>query len=224
MKTLLLNVGFILLSCIITAQEINSTNKPDDLTSGIVHGAGDITISASPNLVSNFSYETLFAGGIKLSVFMGKRFSFDSDIVFGKDYVHFGPGIIGLPLFLIFFAPGEATFDSDEGDTSFGSFMAKIVLMVCSAEHFAYHIPLNNNLEIAPYTSLLRFKQLSNVEGSINPDEIESAICFAIGAEMNTYFKNFVLSPYIDYNNAYNGSLHGLNLGVYLGYNFARKR
>ena len=110
MKTLLLNVGFILLSCIITAQEINSTNKPDDLTSGIVHGAGDITISASPNLVSNFSYETLFAGGIKLSVFMGKRFSFDSDIVFGKDYVHFGPGIIGLPLFLIFFCSGRSNF------------------------------------------------------------------------------------------------------------------
>ena len=44
------------------------------------------------------------------------------------------------------------------------------------------------------------------------------------GFEVNRYYKNFVLSPYIDYNISYDGDLYGFNVGIYVGYCFRSKR
>ena len=187
------------------------------------HVLGEFILSGSPNMMFNYPYGNNFAGGIKISVFVSKHFSFDSDLVIGKDYTHFGPGIFGLPLWLVFFSPGGLSFSSEEGD-SFFSFLAGLVLMIASAEHFAYHFPVASNFEISPYLSLLRIKQLSNVNDQEFPDGIVSGSSFVLGMEFNRYIKNFVISPYAEYNVTYNGSLQGFNFGIYLGYNFTRKR
>ena len=180
------------------------------------HAFGDVSIAISPNLImNNRPYESTFAGGLKIKLYVGKRFSFDSDLVLGHNYLHFGPGILGLPI--AYFA---GNMDTEGENNSLEEFLFKFVIVILSAEHFAYHIPVNNTLEISPYTSFLRFKELQSVKHSDNLNSSESPVCYAFGLELNKYFKHFVLSPYIDYNIAYSEKIHGLNCGLYFGWYF----
>jgi hypothetical protein len=80
------------------------------------HVFGDITISVSPNLLFNTPNVFQMAGGLKLRMFMGKRVSFDTDIVFGRDYVHGGPGIIGIPAWILVF--GSNNIESEDNSFS----------------------------------------------------------------------------------------------------------
>lgn len=41
------------------------------------------------------------AGGVKLQLFISKRFSFDADLEFGRDYIHMSPALVRMPLGLI---------------------------------------------------------------------------------------------------------------------------
>jgi len=184
------------------------------------HSLGDVSISASPNVLFGSADKTIIAGGLKIKMFVGERFSFDSDLVLGSEYAHFGPGILGLPLWCIGISSGF-NFNSEN---SLGSVLFMGAIMLLSAEHFAYHIPIENNIDISPYLSLLRFKQISGLQDSKYPDGINSSVYGAIGLEMNKYFNHFVLSPYIDYDFSYSGQGHGPNIGVNLGYYISSKK
>ena len=67
-----------------------------------VHQFGEYSLSVSPDLLLKTPNGIQFAGGIKIRTYISKRISFDSDLVFGRDYVHGGPGIIGLPIWILF--------------------------------------------------------------------------------------------------------------------------
>lgn len=146
-----------LCSCLVTYSQFEYY-KPD--TTRNRHRPGELIVSASPNILLKTPNGVQMAGGIKIQVFLGKRFSLDADLVFGRDYVHSGPGLIGLPLCLIasgsIFKNEEVSFWNDEG--SLTDFLFSVAVIALSFEHISYHIPMKNNLDISPYLSLLRYK------------------------------------------------------------------
>jgi hypothetical protein len=114
-------------------------------------------------------------------------------------------------------------FGTTEEDYTFTEFIIMGVLMVLSVEHFAYHIPYKGYIDISPYVSLLRFRQFTNVANSENADGVEGSACFAVGLEVNKYFKKFILSPYADYSIGYSGPIRGFTCGINFGYYFSYK-
>jgi hypothetical protein len=217
MKSILSFIVVLLVSSTLFGQEQNTQNSsPVNST----HLPGDVSVSVTGNLIMNDPYGSQFAGGIKLRMFIGERVSFDSDFVLGKDYTHFGPGIIGLPLWILGTGLG---FSTDE-DGSFAWFLFKLAVMALSAEHVAYHFPVGNTTDISPYISVLRFKQLNINDNLINPEDNYARTSFAAGVELNKYFNRFVLSPYAEYNITYDGYLRGFNFGLSFGYYIPAKK
>jgi hypothetical protein len=213
-----MTLSIFLFSVVLVAQ---IQDEPEQLNSGqTVHSKKDISISASPDILFNSLKRNIIAGGLKLRMFVGKRFSFDSDIMFGRHFMQLAPGIVGIPAILLGY---ELGFGSEEGDNTFEEFIIMGVLMALSVEHFAYHIPIKGYTDISPYVSFLRFRQFTNVANSENADGFEGSACFAVGLEVNKYFKKYILSPYADYSIGYSGPIRGFTCGINFGYYFSYK-
>ena len=181
------------------------------------HFPGEKKISLSPNILTSHEFGVKLSGGIKFQVFLWSRISLDADLVLGKDYIHGGPGVIALPFWLLFFH--QSGFEV-EGDGGFAGFLILVAAGILSFEHVSYHIPLNDDWEISPYVSLLRFKQYI-------PPEHESTshdgqLSFATGIQMDKYIGRFFISPYAEYNIGYRDGISGFNTGVGLGISFPR--
>lgn len=219
MKRNLLVSVFLLISSSLFCQEIMTDSSQQ--INYPAHILGDFSIAASPNILFNTPNGTQFAGGLKLRMFLGTRISFDADIVFGRDYIHTGPGIVGIPLWLLFLSP-RGISSSDE--STFSGVLLAIITMVLSAEHVAYHIPLKSKLDISPYISLLRYKSSYKYGDYSNPKYAGEQFSFASGLEINRYFKRFQLSPYVEYNVGYADHISGFNTGVYFGYYFLSRQ
>lgn len=185
------------------------------------HSFGDASVSLiCPNVFFDSKQGTFFGGGLKLRMFVGKRLSFDSDLVLGRDYTHFGPGIIGLPLWYIAISSGFNSQHDDGQTQSLAGFLFMGAVMVLSAEHFAYHIPVGVTTEISPYVSLLRFKQLKQLIAPKNDSSNDAFANCALGVEINQTIGRFIFSPYLDYEMAYSGISRGMSLGFSFGYYF----
>lgn len=199
---------FVFLFSLVLIGQIKIEQIDQIYNSQTIHSSGDASVSVSPNILFNTPNGTQLAGGLKLRMYISKRFSFDSDLVLGYDYAHFGIGLIGLPIWYIFFREG---LKPSENQTISG-IVAVGLLMFISAEHTAYHIPLKNNTDLSPYISLLRLKK------TYNHDLDRDQAAFAFGIEVNKYFKRFILSPYAEYNIGYLDHRSGFYTGVYFGY------
>lgn len=197
----------------------SQNSQPVLSQSSTSHIFRDASFSVSPNVLFNTPNGIQFAGGFKLRMFVGKRFSFNSDIVFSRNYVHFGPGIIGIPAWLIAFNPNEETEDH-----TLSELLGIGLIMIMSVEHTAYNIPVKNNTDISPYISILRFKDSYEFENNGNSGDSRQQVDFVAGLEVNKYFRRFLLSPYIEYHIGYNDHIQGLNSGVYFGYYFPVKQ
>lgn len=184
------------------------------------HVAGDFCLSGSPNILFNTPNGTQYATGLKIKMFLGKRISFDCDFVFGRDYFHTGPGIIGIPMWL--FAIRRNSLTIDENSTLSGVLLGAIAL-ISAAEHVAYNIPVSNSMDISPYFSLLRYKYSYPYGDYYNPAFAGEQGSFAVGVEVNKNFGKFILSPYAEYNVGYADHLGGFNTGIYCGYYFRKK-
>jgi hypothetical protein len=170
----------------------------------------DAGFALAPVLRYNSSEGTSIAGSFKMRMFLGKRFSFDSDITLGKDFVTFGPGLLGIPFWLL-------GFPSESGDGyRFGELLIIGAMVLLTAEHTAYHIPLKNYTDLSPYISLLRLQAAMN-DNPDNPYSGSDKICYAFGLELNKYFNKFVFSPYVEYNQAYGSSYGHIFAGAYFG-------
>lgn len=190
---------------------------------GIIHRKRDFSISLSTAyLAANTPYNSSLSGGLKMRMFLGERFSFDSGFLIGKEHSQWGLGTIGLPLWML--GMGIIYDEDDAISTEFQKTIIFGIVMLLSAEHMAYHIPVQENMELSPYVSFLRIKQFSNVETHEHPDEYDGGACFSVGLELNHYMKKFVVSPYLDYNIAYSGDFRGFNVGINMGYYFPSKR
>jgi hypothetical protein len=189
--------------------EINSRHKP-----------GDINLSVFPVALTNKDFGVKMAGGVKLQIFISRRFSVDGDLVAGKDYLHTGPGIIAIPFWLLTLS--GTPVESEEGDR-FAGFLLVVAATLLSVEHFSYHIPVNGDAEIAPYVSLLRFRFMSDQELADAVSKAKNQLAFAAGVQLDKYFGRFYFSPYAEYCIGYSDHIHGFNVGVGLGISFAPK-
>jgi hypothetical protein len=195
---------------------ITQTNNAKD-TIIANHNSGQSILSFSPTVLLNTPNGLQLAGGIKYQLFVGKRLSMDADIVFSKDYFHFGPGLLGLPLLLL------SGSESDDFE-SFSSFLFWLGAIVLSFEHLSYHIPVNRDFDISPYVSVLRYKSSYEHNDLSNPDFIGEQLSFAFGVQICKYFGRFVFSPYGEWNVGYKDFNSRFNLGIYLGIYFKREK
>jgi hypothetical protein len=208
--------SFILLSICFVSYSQFEYYKPDTVINR--HRSGDVMVSASPTVLLKTPNGVQMAAGIKMQLFLGKRFSLDGDVVFGRDYVHLGPGLIGLPLGLLAWSSqnGEILF-GDDGN-SLTNFLFSVAAIALSFEHFSYHIPTKNqNVDIAPYISLLRYKSAYEYHNYSDAEFVGEQFSFAAGIQYNKYFGRFILSPYAEYNIGYKDQISGYNIGVYCG-------
>jgi hypothetical protein len=217
MKTL---VTFLILSalCPVVISQ-NNTQAPLQVSDRISHSLGDLSFSGAPVVLFNTPNGTQFAGGFKMRIFMGRRFSFDADIVFSRDYLHTGAGIIGIPLWML--TLGSSVSDEE---STFSEFLLKIAAMALSAEHFAYHAPVAKDFELSPYISVLRYKYANRYANYSDTTFISDQLNFAAGIELNKYYKHFLLSPYIEFNIGYKDHIPGVNVGIYCGVFIPNKR
>lgn len=174
------------------------------------HVYKDAALSFAPTFRYDASTGTSVAGSFKMRMFLGKRFSFDSDITIGKDYLTFGPGLIGIPCWLLL-------FPSMDEEMNFDQLIAVAIIAALTTEHTAYHIPLKKYTDLSPYVSLLKFRSFYGNYKENHPG-YDDQVCFAIGLELNKYFNKVVLSPYIEYNQGYGDSRGFIYTGVYLGF------
>jgi hypothetical protein len=182
----------------------------------INHNFGQSILSVSPTVLLNTPNGIQLAGGIKFQFFLGKRLSIDADIVFSKDYFHLGPGAIGVPM-------GLLGSNSDNEDATLSSFLFSLAAIALSFEHISYHIPVNTNLDISPYVSLLRYKSSYEHNNLSDMDFIGEQLSFASGVQINKYYGRFVCSPYCEYNIGYKDFESRFNIGIYLGIYFIGK-
>jgi hypothetical protein len=209
MKQYVLTCVFVLITVTVTGQD---SLRTDTLPTGkTFHVYKDAGIAFAPTYRYATSEGSSMAGTLKMRMFLGKRFSFDSEISVGKDYLTFGPGLLGIPCWLLL-------FPSLNEDMSFDELIGVAILAALTAEHTAYHIPLKKYTDLSPYISLLKFKTYYGSYKDAHPDTWNNQVCFALGIELNKYFNKVVLSPYVEYNQGY-GDPHGfMYAGVYLGF------
>jgi hypothetical protein len=182
----------------------------------INHSLGQSILSFSPTILLNTPNGVQLAGGIKFQLFFGKRLSIDADLVIGKDYFHLGPGIIGVPI-------GLWGLSLDNEDAPIRDFLFSVAAIALSFEHLSYHIPVNTDLDISPYVSLLRYKSSYEHNNLSDPDFIGEQLSFASGVQINKYYGKFVFSPYCEYNVGYKDLDSRFNMGIYLGIYFIGK-
>ncbi len=197
--------------------------RSDSYGQNMLHRKRDFSIFLSTAYLSaNNPYNPTLSGGLKMRMFVGERFSFDSGFMIGQDHSQWGIGTLGLPIWML--GMGILADEEDDIGAEFGKLLFFGVVMLLSAEHIAYHIPMQDRIEFSPYVSLLRMKQFTIVESPEHPDGYVGATCFALGAELNTYFNKFIVSPYVDYSIGYSGDFRGFAIGVNVGYYFPTKR
>lgn len=177
------------------------------------HSLGDLSVSVSPNILINIPNSLQFAAGIKLRLFITKRISFDSDLVFGKDYIHAGPGLIGIPLWLVILGSGNSGGDG----ASLQDIFFYVALGILSVEHTSFHIPVKGSFDISPYVSLLRYKSAYEFGNYSDTNMTNEQFSAAAGLEFNKYFNRFLVSPYIEGNVGYIDHKAGINAGIYFG-------
>src|SRR5665647_1445294 len=186
----------------------------------INHSKGQSMLLISPTVLLNTPKGVQLAGGIKYQVFLGERFSLDADFVIGKDYWHLGPGLLGLPLGLLFI---NQSSDIESNSDSWLTFLLGVAAVVLSFKHMSYHIPVNPDLDISPHVSLLRYKSSYGNYNRSDTTFIGKQLSFATGLQINKYFGRYVFSPYGEYNVGYKDGKSRFSVGVYLGIYFARK-
>jgi hypothetical protein len=175
------------------------------------HTKGEKRLSVSGNVLSKSSDWAQISGGIKFQVFVSKRFSVDADFVAGNNYLHTGPGLIGIPLAIVF---GK----SNKENVPFNSAtLFWVGIMILSLEHVSYHIPVGNSLDISPYVSLIRYKYDYTNGRNSGPGFISEQMSFAAGLQINKFFGKFFVAPYGEYNIGYEDHIPGYNFGIYCG-------
>ena len=186
------------------------------------HSRHDFAIYGSPNLLFHSNNNDQFALGIKARMYIGKKISFETDLLLGRNYFHFGPGIIGLPIWYFFLNNSPVGNDfEDENGGSLQDLLINAMIMCLSAERISYHIDAGRTAEISPYISLLRLRSSPEPGIVIDSEEYSaSQLSFALGIGYDAYFSKFLLTPYIEYNRTYDGSLSDFFTGIYFGLYF----
>ncbi|MFC2115697.1 hypothetical protein ACFLTU_04440 [Bacteroidota bacterium] len=134
-------------------EEYHAVRKP------VMHEAWDWTLSISPNYVDHPNAYPRVVGGINSMVFLGRYISLNANVAAGQGYLQFGSGLLGIPAIL---AGGTLMLTDGLGPDGF---IVVAALLVLAFENINFHFPVNSNLEISPYFSLLRIKYIEEGYG-----------------------------------------------------------
>lgn len=202
----------LLSASLVTYSQINVTGRGGNT---VFPGKDGFIFSVSPTVLLNTPNGQQFAGGFKAQYFLGRRFSIDADLVFSRDYIHFSPGLIVIPLSMIILNSSD--------DYTFNEVLGAIVALALSLEHISYHIPVTEKSDISPFVSLLRYKSAYEFGNYSDMNHIAEQFSFAGGVQLNRYAGRFVFSPYAEYCIGYQDHISGFNAGVYFGMVFPGK-
>ena len=189
---------------------------------------GDFRIGLAPVLLGNTPNGLQFGGGIYLTAYISKYLSFDSDLCISSDYIHAGPGIIGIPVAMLFMNSILYQDDDDEGtelsEDGVVFFLFRVAMVLLSVEHISGHIPVYKDLEISPYISFLRYRYQYTHSGEMPENRIPQQFCFATGLSIDKSFGRFVLSPFVEYNIGYRDKISGYIAGLECSMRFSLTR
>ena len=192
--------------------------EPVEVNQPYIAELGDFRIGLAPVLLGNTPNGLQFGGSLYLRAYISKYLSFDSDLCISRDYIHAGPGIIGIPIAILFMRDNSSLDDEDEGTElskeGIVFFLLKVAVVLLSVEHISGHIPVYNNLEISPYISFLRYRSQYAHSGEMPENRIPQQLCFATGLSIDKSFGRFVFSPFIEYNIGYRDKISGYIAGL----------
>jgi len=172
------------------------------------HSPRDFILQLAPTYVYREDAFPRITGSINMQYFLARNVSVNGNLSLGQDYLHLGPGLLGIPLLSL---GGFNRLNTDE-------YILLFIVIVGSFENISFHFPVSRNLDISPYFSLLRFQYLYEKPSSKYDD---FSLSFAMGSRLNVYFTDYwMISPYIEYTRTYGSGLDGLQGGVYLSYYF----
>lgn len=203
---------FCALSSAVISQDLmlQPTNRVDSMMimDTIIHRTGDKSLSLTTAV---FNHSFPFGAGIRYRAFLGSKFSLDTDIMISNGYYHFGPGVIGLPLWTL--------TDGMEFE-SFDEFILAIVAGLISLEHMAFHIPRSKTFEIIPYISLARIHN----KYYLNETEFSGFdVSIVMGCEWSKYKFNKNWSSFIEVSKSYTANQFRFSAGFTFGWMFFKK-
>jgi hypothetical protein len=169
----------------------------------------DFILQLSPNYVYREDAFPRITGSINMQYFVAGNVSINGNLSIGQDYIHFGPGLLGIPLISL---GGLRTWlAADE-------FLLFLVIVAGSFENTAFHFPVSHNLDISPYFSLLRFQYLYEPPTSQYND---FSLSLALGSRLNIFFaEQWIIAPYFEYTRTYFSRFNGFQGGILIGYYF----
>ena len=175
---------------------------------GQVLKEGDFTLGGGLDYIEFNKFEPRYVVGLNGENRIGQHFTtlfvFDA----GKDYLHFGPGTIFLPMGLLLLNSEESTF---------GDFLLGLLFVGSSLENIGYSIPMGQLAEIIPYVSMLRFRFMW--DGPTTPGN-GNYVSGSLGVRLQYLFKErWYASGHVEYSQLYySGRPGGIESGVSVSY------
>lgn len=139
----------------------------------------DKTFAATAEYINFQQFSPTYAFGITGEYMLGDHVGIEFSAAGAKDYFQFGTGAILFPIALLI-----SGTDSDGDGNSFLLFLIGIASLF---EHTNYHIPLNKNIELVPYVSLLKVRYMYEPESEFDEYIFAS---WSIGTKLGFRFNN----------------------------------
>ncbi|NJN41357.1 MAG: hypothetical protein HC811_03075 [Flammeovirgaceae bacterium] len=169
---------------------------------------GDFTLGGGVDYIEFTSFQPRYVVSLNGENRIGQHFTTFFVLDAARDYLHFGPGTIFLPL-------GLLLLNSDE--SSFGDFLSGLLFVGTSLEHIGYSLPMGHHAEIIPYVSMLRFRFMW--DGPTTPGN-GNYVSGSLGVKLQYLFKErWYTSAHVEYSQLYySGRPGGIESGVSVNY------
>lgn len=174
----------------------------------------DKTFAGTAEYVNFQQFSPTYVYGITGEYMLGDHVGIEFSAAGANDYFQFGTGAILFPIALLI-----SGADSDGDGDSFLLFLAGIASLF---EHTNYHIPLNKNIELVPFVSLLKIRYMYQPESVFNEYIFAS---WSIGTKLGFRFNNnlFMNATVEGSQLYYSGRPRGIQTGIHIGYIFKSK-
>ncbi len=149
-KTVFMKFIFIIIFAIISNYSFAQTNSKDFL----------IGTTYDFSYYSNLPNYSGF--GLTLEKIVGKNFGLEATFSAGKNNVQMGAASVAAPLVLAYIA-----LTPKDSQNLFKDFLAKVIIIACLAEHINYHIDISRNMQLIPYVSWFRIRNLHYIKNNI---------------------------------------------------------
>ena len=175
--------------------------------------SGDRLIGGTVDYMNVQGFSPRIVYGISGEYMIGKHLGIETSIAGGKDYFHFGPSIILIPLALLVSGTND--------DTSSEQLVVILMGVASLFEHTNYHIPLSSHIELIPFASLLRLRYIYDEN---NQYEGSTFASWSIGTKLSLLTRNnWYINASVERTQFYDPHPAGIQTGIQIGYVFKSK-